>query len=66
MMKLYMVAVVVACMVFFLLWGAYRASYSLGVFRLILYLKQNDYESYQQFVDEKHPMDFGLEMEAEA
>jgi len=51
--------------VIFLLWGAYRASYALGVFRLILYLKQNDYESYRQLVDEKYPMVPDMAMEAE-
>jgi hypothetical protein len=63
--KLYVLAAVVAFVVVFLLWGAYRASYSLGVFRLILYLKQNDYESYQQLVDEKNPIGAELALEME-
>ena len=66
MLELYVVAAVVMFVVFFLLWGAYRASYSLGVFRLILYLKQNDYESYQALVDEKNPIVLTLEPVTEA
>lgn len=61
MLKLYVVAAVVSFVVVFLLWGAYRASYALGVFRLILYLKQNNYESYQQLVDEKYPLVANME-----
>jgi len=65
MLNLYMAAAVTGFIVIFLLWGAYRASYALGVFRLILYLKQNDYESYRQLVDEKYPMVPDMAMEAE-
>lgn len=66
LLKLYVVCLIVVLIVFFLLWGAYRTSYALGVFRLILYLKHNDYETYQQIVDEKMPVVVGYEMASDS
>lgn len=66
MLGLSVAAIVVGFIVLLLLWGAYRTSYALGVFRLILFLKQNNYESYQELVDEKYPMVANLQLDAES
>jgi hypothetical protein len=65
LLKLYIICAVVLFIVFYLLWGAYRTSYSLGVFRLLLYLKHNDYPSYQQIVEEKMPVQLSYEMQTD-
>ncbi|MCG6970701.1 MAG: hypothetical protein LJE85_13125 [Gammaproteobacteria bacterium] len=65
LLQLYVICTVVVFIVFFLLWGAYRTSYALGVFRLLLYLKHNDYPSYQQIVEEKMPIALSNEMHAD-
>jgi hypothetical protein len=65
LLELYVICAVVLFIVFFLLWGAYRTSYALGVFRLLMYLKHNDYPRYQQIVEEKMPVELSYEMQTE-